>query len=126
MLGKLARVSNRNNGVINPIYFQGTILNKLLFLLYLIVVNVYARDIPSDSLIQGRLNIVNGASAECVMHQFYIQSGWTQIKGGIGRHGIEGLYYKNHKAISIRGSDSVDGKHGKILGVWDCTHIRWR
>jgi len=52
------------------------------------------RDIPSDSKIQGRLNIINGASAECVMHQFYSQSGWIQIEGEIGRSGIDGLYYK--------------------------------
>jgi len=53
-----------------------------------------ARDIPQDSLIQGRLNIVNGASAECVMHKFYTNSGWIQIEGEIGRNGIDGLYYK--------------------------------
>ena len=58
-----------------------------------------ARDIPNDNKIQGRLNIVNGASAECVMHQFYIQSGWVQIKGEIGRQGIDGLYYKKKKSM---------------------------
>lgn len=66
---------------------------KLLFILCLFT-SLIARDIPSDNKIQGRLNIINGASAECVMHQFYTNSGWTQIKGGIGRGGIDGLYYK--------------------------------
>ncbi len=28
------------------------------------------------------------------MHQFYADSGWTQIEGEIGRNGIDGLYYK--------------------------------
>jgi len=60
---------------------------------------LYARDIPRDSLIQGRLNIVNGASAECVMHQFYTQSGWIQVEGEIGRNGIDGLYYKKKNGV---------------------------
>ena len=59
----------------------------------------FARDIPRDSLIQGRLNIVNGASAECVMHQFYTQSGWVQVEGEIGRQGIDGLYYKKKNGV---------------------------
>lgn len=65
----------------------------LLFSLLLFTI-INARELPSDSKIQGRLNIVNGASAECVMHKFYINSGWTQIKGQVGRGGIDGLYYK--------------------------------
>ena len=56
--------------------------------------SLHAKDIPSDNKIQGRLNIINGASAECVMHQFYTNSGWIQIEGEIGRNGIDGLYYK--------------------------------
>ncbi len=47
-----------------------------------------------NSNIQPHLNIINGASTECVMHQFYTNSGWTQIEGEIGRNGIDGLYYK--------------------------------
>lgn len=69
-------------------------MSKLFLILFLFVVNGYARDIPSDNKIQGRLNIINGASAECVMHQFYSKSGWTHIEGEIGRNGIDGLYYK--------------------------------
>lgn len=61
--------------------------------------SLIAREIPRDSLIQGRLNIVNGASAECVMHQFYTQSGWIQVKGEIGRQGIDGLYYKKKNGV---------------------------
>ena len=48
----------------------------------------------TDNKIQGRLSIVNGYSAECVMHKFYTNSGWTQIEGEIGRNGIDGLYFK--------------------------------
>jgi hypothetical protein len=70
----------------------------ILFLL-LIATGLFARDIPTDSKIQGRLNIVNGASAECVMHQFYTQSGWIQVEGEIGRNGIDGLYYKKKNGV---------------------------
>ncbi len=48
----------------------------------------------SFTQIQAKLNIINGASTECVMHHFYTNSGWTQIEGEIGRNGIDGLYYK--------------------------------
>ncbi len=53
----------------------------------------------TDGQIQGRLNIVNGYSAECVMHKFYAKSGWTQIEGEIGRNGIDGLYYKKKNGV---------------------------
>ena len=71
----------------------GIILISIFFVL------LHARDIPRDSLIQGRLNIINGASAECVMHQFYTQSGWIQVEGEIGRNGIDGLYYKKKNGV---------------------------
>jgi len=75
-------------------------LLKILFaLLVLLSSTSFAREIPRDSLIQGRLNIVNGASAECVMHQFYTQSGWIQVEGEIGRNGIDGLYYKKKNGV---------------------------
>ena len=74
-------------------------LKKAILLLICILSISFAREIPRDSLVQGRLNIVNGASAECVMHQFYIQSGWTQIEGEIGRNGIDGLYYKKKNGV---------------------------
>ena len=60
---------------------------------------IIARDIPSDSKIQGRLNIVNGYSTECVMHKFYTNTGWIQIEGEIGRNGIDGLYYKKKNGV---------------------------
>ncbi|NOR56500.1 MAG: hypothetical protein GQ531_09855 [Sulfurovum sp.] len=69
-------------------------MNKTITLLLILCSLSHTRDVPSDSKIQGRINIVNGASAECVMHQFYKQSGWIQIEGEIGRNGIDGLYYK--------------------------------
>jgi ribosomal protein L15 len=50
--------------------------------------------VMKESKIQGRLNIVNGYSSECMMHQFYTSSGWIKIEGEIGRNGIDGLYYK--------------------------------
>jgi len=33
------------------------------------------------------------------MHKFYTNSGWTQVEGEIGRHGIDGLYYKKKKGV---------------------------
>ena len=69
-------------------------MKKILLLLLLITTNSYTKNIPTDKQIQGRLNIINGASSECVMHYFYTKSGWIQIKGEIGRNGIDGLYYK--------------------------------
>ncbi len=72
---------------------------KSLFLLLAVSLSLFAREIPRDSLIQGRLNIINGASAECVMHKFYTNSGWIQINGSIGRHGIDGLYYKKKNGV---------------------------
>ncbi len=47
-----------------------------------------------DSKIQVRLNIVNGYSSECMMHQLYTSTGWINIEGEVGRNGIDGLYYK--------------------------------
>ena len=72
-------------------------MKKILLLSLTLITLSLGRDIPSDNKIQGRLNIINGASAECVMHQFYTQSNWTQIEGEIGRNGIDGLYYKSKK-----------------------------
>lgn len=72
---------------------------KLTIYLLLLFALLHAREIPRDSLIQGRLNIINGASSECVMHQFYTQSGWVQIEGEIGRNGIDGLYYKKKNGV---------------------------
>ena len=73
---------------------------KRIFVFILLSFSIlFAREVPRDSLIQGRLNIVNGASAECVMHQFYTQSGWVQVEGEIGRNGIDGLYYKKKNGI---------------------------
>jgi len=58
----------------------------------------HAQNIPPQ--IQAKLNIINGASAECVMDHFYANSGWTQIEGEVGRNGIDGLYYKKkHNVI---------------------------
>ncbi len=67
-------------------------------IIFLILILLSITSISANSLtpnqIQARLNIVNGASAECVMHHFYTNSGWTRIEGEIGRNGIDGLYYK--------------------------------
>jgi hypothetical protein len=72
--------------------------------------------ILSDSKIQGRLNILNGASAECVMHHFYTDSGWIRIEGEVGRNGIDGLYYKKRNGI-IREVLVAESKWNKaVLG----------
>lgn len=67
----------------------------LIIYIFFSIILVQAKDILSDTEnIQPRLNIISGASAECVMHYFYVSNGWTQIEGEIGRNGIDGLYYK--------------------------------
>ena len=60
---------------------------------------LFSRELRPNSKIQGRLNIINGASAECVMNKFYTNTGWIQIEGEIGRNGIDGLYYKKKHGI---------------------------
>ena len=67
---------------------------QYLFLTFLCTMLLFSREVPPNAKIQGRLNIINGASAECVMHKFYTGTGWKQIEGEIGRNGIDGLYYK--------------------------------
>lgn len=73
--------------------------------------------IPTDHQIQGRLNIVNGYSAECVMHKFYTDTGWIQIEGEVGRNGIDGLYYKKKNGI-IREVLVAESKWNKSKLGW--------
>ena len=75
------------------------ILIRIVLLIFFITGSIWARELPSDNKIQGRLNIINGASAECVMHKFYTNSGWIQVEGEIGRNGIDGLYYKKKNNV---------------------------
>ncbi len=67
--------------------------------------------------IQGRLNIVNGYSAECVMHKFYTATGWVKIEGEIGRNGIDGLYYKKKNGV-IREVLVAESK-------WNTSRLGW-
>lgn len=70
-------------------------MKKISLLLLLVTLTLESKSsLPSDTVIQGRLNIINGASAECVMHYFYTKDDWIHIEGEIGRNGIDGLYYK--------------------------------
>ena len=91
-------------------------MKQLLLLLFITLTQ--AREIPSDNKIQGRLNIINGASAECVMHQFYQQSKWEQIEGEIGRNGIDGHYIKRKnnqiKEVLVAESKWNKAQLGKI------------
>ena len=70
---------------------------KYLYITVLLSILTQAEVALTSNQVQARLNIVNGASAECVMPQFYTNNSWTQIKGEIGRNGIGGLYYKVKK-----------------------------
>lgn len=73
-------------------------LSIKIFLFFLFCTIAFAQNSSlSSSQIQSKLNIINGASTECVMHHFYTNSGWTQIEGEIGRNGIDGLYYKKKR-----------------------------
>ena len=71
--------------------------------------------------IQGRLNIVNGYSTECVMHKFYTDTGWTRIEGEIGRNGIDGLYFKK-KNGAIREVLVAESKWNKSRLGWSGKH----
>jgi len=85
----------------------------LLLLIVFTTIFVAASDISlSSRQIQARLNIINGASAECVMHKFYTNSGWTQIEGEVGRNGIDGLYYKKCSGV-IREVLAAESKWNK-------------
>ncbi len=78
-------------------FFTNKIPKKLQYivpLLFFVSVYANANTLSSENKTQKQLNIINGASTECVMHHFYKNSGWTQIEGEIGRNGIDGLYYK--------------------------------
>jgi hypothetical protein len=66
----------------------------LVFILFCTIIFANMPYVMKDSKIQGRLNIVNGYSSECMMHEFYTSTGWKRIEGEIGRNGIDGLYYK--------------------------------
>ncbi len=72
-------------------YMTKLVLGIMLFVTVFFLSTTY---IMKEKKIQGRLNIVNGYSAECLMHQFYTSSGWIKIEGEVGRNGIDGLYYK--------------------------------
>lgn len=72
---------------------------KLLYFYILFISLLRPDNILTDNMIQGRLNIVNGYSAECVMHKFYSNSDWIQIEGEVGRNGIDGLYYKKKDGV---------------------------
>ena len=78
-------------------YMKNIIL--LLLLCFTPLTFAKSRTNITDNQVQGRLNIVNGYSTECVMHKFYTNSGWTQIEGEVGRNGIDGLYYKKKKGV---------------------------
>jgi len=71
-------------------------LKKLQYkALFFFFVGIYVNaNTPLFNKTQPQLNIINGASTECIMHRFYTNSGWRQIEGEVGRNGIDGLYYK--------------------------------
>ena len=67
---------------------------KIFVIIYLsFITSIFGIEL-SDGKIQARLNILNGNSSECLMHEFYTNSGWINIEGEVGRNGIDGLYYK--------------------------------
>ncbi len=77
-------------------------MKNIIFLLFIFFTPlIFAKNSTNitDNQIQGRLNIVNGYSAECVMHKFYTNTGWTQIEGEVGRNGIDGLFFKKKKGV---------------------------
>ena len=76
-------------------------MKKSILLFILITIVLYSDGLGnlSKKQIQGKLNIVNGYAAECVMDYFYTNSKWIKIKGEVGRNGIDGLYIKKKNGI---------------------------
>jgi len=72
---------------------------RLLWILLLLPVLLLAQSPLTPRQIQAKLNILNGAAAECVMHRFYADSGWIRIEGEVGRNGIDG---KKHSIAEYR------------------------
>lgn len=54
-----------------------------------------------------------GALSEEMMHKYFLSSGWTKLEGGIGVHGIDGLYVKRDKAGKIVDTLIVESKYNK-------------
>ncbi len=72
---------------------------KFLLTVFLIVVLAVSKPISEKARIWGRLNVVNGYATECIMHRFFIWSGWVRLEGEVGRNGIDGLYYKKRNGV---------------------------
>ncbi len=74
----------------------------LLFLVSITTISFSKSSVVmADTKIQGRLNIVNGYSAECVMHKFYTDTGWIQI--GSTKYGnTENTGQKIRKLLKLR------------------------
>jgi len=72
-------------------------MHRFIFLFIMAITLGFSNITPKQ--VQPKLNHVNGYSAECVMHKFYTDSGWTQIEGEVGRNGIDGLYYKKKNGV---------------------------
>jgi len=71
----------------------------LILIINLTIISANNEITITANQIQGRLNIVNGYSSECVMHKFYTNTGWIRIEGEIGRNGIDGLYFKKKNGV---------------------------
>jgi hypothetical protein len=95
-------------------------MNNIIFILLTAVITLsFSENNPilTDRQIQGRLNIVNGYSAECIMHEFYTITGWIQTEGEVGRNGIDGLFYKKKNGI-IREVLVAESKWNKSKLGW--------
>ncbi len=73
--------------------------NFLLFILAIFLLTTstsYALTLTSKQI--QHINIINGASAECMMDEFFMyQQNWQKIEGENGSNGIDGLYIKDVK-----------------------------
>lgn len=55
----------------------------------------------------------SGNTAEHMMNQYYIRSGWRKIEGGIGTAGIDGLFIKKNRSGEIIDVMVVESKYNK-------------
>jgi len=88
---------------------------KSLLMLLIVPLMIYAEVLPQDfssTQVDGRLNKMNGDTAEYVMHKLFKKNGWSQIHGEVGSNGIDGLYVKYDKNGNVRQVMVAESKYG--------------
>jgi len=83
----------------------------LLIVPLMIYADVLSQDFSSTQ-VDGRLNKMNGDTAEYVMHKLFKKNGWSQMHGEVGNNGIDGLYVKYDNSGNVRQVMMGESKYG--------------